>query len=119
MYSSVYGRGNALRTITESETYKSKEGWDIPYLCTSVIDNKGTGELIVFAANRSLDEEMELALCFENFGDCKLIEHIELYSDDIKATNDKDNERIVPVSRPIDTKLTLRKHSWNMLRFIY
>ena len=121
MYGSVYGHGTTLRAIVESEKYQSKENWNIPYLYTSVIDNSQNRELIVFAANRSLDEDMELEIALENFRDYKLIEHIELYSDDLKATNLKNDERVSPVSLPVTQgkNTTLKKHSWNMLRFKY
>ncbi len=113
MYASLYGNGVALQTKLESDSYKSKENWDIPYLCTSVIDNK-QGEIIVFAVNRSLDEDMELDL--DGFDGYTLTQHIELYSDDLSTANSKDNENIFPVKRDIKTSpIILKKHSWNML----
>jgi hypothetical protein len=62
---------------------------------------------------------MELSLTAEDFEDLELIEHIELYCDDLKAITDADTERVAPVSLPCtDTdSVTLKKHSWNMLRF--
>lgn len=117
MYASLYGNGTAIKANVECDSYKSNEGWDIPYLCTSVIDNADTEELIVFAVNRSLTEDMELTL---NIADGYILnEHIELYSDSLDATNDKDNERITPNKCSItDTsKVILKKHSWNMLKF--
>ena len=119
MYGSLYGRGSTLRTIVESGTYLSKENWEVPYLYTSVIDNAETGELTIFAANRSLEEDMELDLCLEGFGNFKIIEQIELYSDDLKAYNDKDNARVTPASVATGDTVTLKKHSWNMIRIKY
>ena len=119
MYGSLYGRGSTLRTIVESDTYRSSANWVIPYLYTSVIDNAEARELTVFAANRSLEEDMELDLCLENFGDFKIIEQIELYSDDLKAFNDKDNARVAPTSVALGDTVTLKKHSWNMIRIKY
>ena len=119
MYGSLYGRGSTLRTIVESDTYLSSANWVIPYLYTSVIDNAEARELTVFAANRSLEEDMELDLCLENFGDFKIIEQIELYSDDLKAFNDKDNARVAPASVALGDMVTLKKHSWNMIRIKY
>ena len=121
MYASAYGNGTTLRTIVESDSYVTAEKRQIPYLATAVIDNQELGEVVVFAANRSLDEDMELEIDLENFGNCTLIEHIELYSDDLKAINDKDNERVAPASILVtqSTPITLKKHSWNMMRFKY
>ena len=122
MYSSVYGRGQTLRTITESDTYvASKEKQNVPYLYSSVIDNAEKGELVIFAVNRSLDEDIDLELQLENFENCQLKEHIELYCDDLKATNDAKNQRVIPSvasSVSLDS-IKLKKHSWNMLKIKY
>jgi len=119
MYSSLYGRGKTLHPIIESDKYLSREKWEIPYLSASVIDNEETGEVVIFASNRNLDEDMELDIDLEGFGSCALIEHVELYSDDLKAVNDKDTTRVTPASAEVKdgSKVTLKKHSWNMLRF--
>ncbi|MBE7068262.1 MAG: alpha-N-arabinofuranosidase [Clostridiales bacterium] len=121
MYASNYGRGTTLQTIKETEYYECN-GKQIPYLYGSVVDNEERGELVVFVANRSLEESMELELCLENYGNYKLVEHVELYHDDLKAINDKDEQRVLPVNREIEensSTVSLKKHSWNMLRFKY
>jgi alpha-N-arabinofuranosidase len=119
MYASLYGNGTTLRTMNESDTYKSSEGYDIPYLYTSVIDNKDKNELVIFAANRSLSDDMKLNIAFDDI-DATLIEHIELYSDDLNAVNDKDAEQVIPATRTLDASdIILKKHSWNMIRFKY
>ena len=115
MYASLYGRGTALKTSIDSDSYKSSEGWDIPYLCASVIENKD--DVVVFATNRSLDNDITLDVFLEGYEGYSLAEHIELYNDDIQATNDKDNERVFPAQCQISDKITLKKHSWNMLVF--
>ena len=118
MYASVYGNGSTLRTVVESDHYTV--GADsIPYLATSVIYNAGANEVIVYAVNRSLDEDMELEIALEGLDDYRLIEHTELYSDDLQAINEKDAERVAPKHLEVkDGKVvTLKKHSWNMLRY--
>ncbi|MBQ9120732.1 MAG: alpha-N-arabinofuranosidase, partial [Clostridia bacterium] len=119
LYASLYGNGTALRAKTECATYQSGEGWDIPYLCTSVIYNEERGEVVVFAANRSLAEDMELEIALDGLDGYTLRQHVELYSDDLNLTNSKDKEEISPSERPIDPTLpiVLQKHSWNMLVF--
>ena len=47
---------------------------------TSVIYNDENQEIIVFAVNRSVKENMNLEISFEDFGECVLAEHIELYN---------------------------------------
>ncbi len=119
LYASAYGNGSTLRTITESDTYETSSKRTVPYLATSVIYDEDKGELVVYAANRSLDEDMELELDLDGFEDLRLIEHTELYSDDLKAVNDKDTTRVAPTSVSIssDSHVVLKKHSWNMLRY--
>ena len=121
MYSSLYGNGKTLKVKSESASYKSKEGWDIPYLCTSVIDNEEKQEIVIFALNRSLDEDLELEISLDGYKNYKLTKHIELYSDDLEAQNTKENEQISPINREIsDTgSIILKKHSWNMLILKY
>lgn len=115
MYASLYGRGSALKASVDCDSYKSKEGWDIPYLCTSVIENQG--DVVVFATNRSLDSDITLDVSLDGYEGYSLVKHIELYNDDIQATNDKDNERVLPTLCQISDKITLKKHSWSMLVF--
>lgn len=121
MYASLFGNGTTLKTQVECDGYKSKEGWDIPYLYTSTINNAEKRELIVFAVNRSLTENAVLYTNFEGFDECRLVEHIQLYHEDLETTNDKNEERVFPVSRKIESSSSavLKKHSWNMLIFNY
>lgn len=116
MYASAYGNGRTLRTITESDCYKVGDE-SIPYLACSVIYNEKKDEVIVYAVNRSLEEDMELEIELENFDEYRLSEHVELYTDDLKSINDKDCERVSPTPVEInnDACPILKKHSWNML----
>lgn len=119
MYASLYGNGIALKTDNYSDSYKSSEGWDVPYLCSSAIYNEKENRLVVFAANRSLEEEMELNITLKALDGYKLKSHVELYHDDLKAVNDKDIERVSPANREVSNgaSVKLKKHSWNMLIF--
>lgn len=118
-YASACGNGEALRTAVESESYKTSEGSTVPYLSSSVIYNAAENEIVIYAVNRSLDEDMELSVALENFEGFVLREHMELYSDDLKAVNDKNEERVCPrrVNVASGEAITLKKHSWNMLKF--
>ncbi len=119
MYASLYGNGEALRTVVEGDTYATGAIPSVPYLASSVIYNKESEEIVVYAVNRSLTEDMELALSLEGFENPKLIEHIELYSEDLKATNGKEKESVSPraVAESGEACVCLKKHSWNMLRY--
>lgn len=125
MYSSRYGRGVTLKTVNNCETYKTSDDFEVPYVDTSVILNEEKKEIVVFAVNRSLEEEMELNLNFEGFNSVEISEHIELYADDLKTINTKDNKGVVPQSVSISKEkasqhnIKLKKHSWNMIKLSY
>ena len=108
-----------MRAVVQSDVFSASQYRDVPYLKTSVIHNADSRELIVYAVNRSLEESMELDVVLEGFENCVLKEHIQLYSDDLKASNDRDRERVAPVSVPVGDKIILKNHSWNMLRYEY
>ncbi len=116
MYASLLGNGTTLKSSVECDTYKSKEGWDVPYLYTSVI-NTNDDEIIVFCTNRSLDTDIELNVEMSGFESYRLYEHTELYSDNLEEKNTVDSENVKPTNREITDKIILKKHSWNMLRF--
>jgi len=119
MYGSLYGNGDTLRTVIECDHYEIKKNREVPYLASSVIYNEETEEVLIYAVNRSLDEAMELDVSLEGFESVKLLEHTELYSDDLKAVNDKETERVCARSVAVEENapVMLKKHSWNMLRY--
>ena len=117
MLASLHGRGTVLKAIVESDHYDTKEIKAVPYLETSVIYNEAAGEITVFAANRSLEEDMDLDIELEGFAGAKLVGHMELYSDDLKAVNTEDSETVAPAEVPVGGKTMLKKHSFNMLKY--
>jgi len=119
MYSSLNGRGTALKTIINCDSYTTTDNFVAPYIEASVIYNEEKRELVIFAVNRSLDDNIELSLNLEGFETANLVEHIELYSDNLKNVNTKDNTTVYPKKREIGEKLALKKHSWNMLVYKY
>ena len=117
LYASRLGVGEALKTNITVDSYKSKEGWDIPYLYSSVIKNEKTGEVIVSLLNRSLDTDIELDIDLDGFDSYSLSRHVELYSDDLNLGNSANSEAISPSEREVTSEkaVNLKKHSWNML----
>ena len=125
MLASKNGRGTTLRTVTDCEAYTSKDKFTVPYVDASVIDNAEARELTVFAVNRSLDEDMELSLTLGGYESAEIISHTELYSDDLKCENSAEVQNVKPAQREITAAkgeqqtVTLKKHSWNMIKFKY
>ena len=114
-YASNFGRGTAMLQHVESDSYDTRDVKNVPYLASSVIYNEEEGTVTVFAVNRSPDEDMELEVELERFGDCKLSRRVELFSDDLKAINTADSADVLPAEIDVTSPLVLKKHSWNML----
>ena len=108
-----------MNTSIYCDRYSSAKHSEVPYLATSVIHNEEEREIVIFAVNRSLDEDMELDAVIEDFGECRLFEHIHIYSDELLAKNSINDEKIRPERVEIKASPILKKHSWNMLRYKY
>ena len=125
MFASLHGNGTTLRSIKHCDSYTTTDGLDVPYLEASVVHNEEKKELIVFAVNRSLEENMELSLLLDGFENATIIDHTELFAENLKITNTKEQENVSPTreeigSAPSKTQLiSLKKHSWNMIRLTY
>ena len=119
MYASNYGRGTTLKSIVDCESYTTSDGFTVPYIETSIINNEDKKEIIVFAVNKSLERDISLDIELQGFESAVLKEHTELYHDDIKSENTADAQIITPQKREISDTLILKKHSWNMLIYSY
>ena len=118
MLASRYGRGTALRTAISCDTFSTRKHTDVAYLAASVIENNEKEELVVFAVNRSMEEDMELTAVLQGYEAYVLAEHQQLYSDDLKAVNTADSTSVAPRQVNVkDGRILLKKHSFNMLRF--
>ena len=122
LHSSLYGRGTVLEEAVSSPLYSCSKYGDVPYLESVAILSEDEEEVTIFAVNRSLDEDMELSVDLRGFGDCSLIEHIELRNDDLKAINTEEKENVRPIVRT-DSSFTggrgtivLHPASWNTIR---
>ncbi len=122
LHASVYGRGVSLQPILESPKYDCKDFTDVPYIESAVTYNEEAGEVTIFAVNRSLTDGISLSCDLRSFSDVKLIEHITLENDDLKAVNSSACEKVAP-SHSNATKVDggkletmLNKASWNVIR---
>ena len=88
-----------------------------------IVNNEEKGELVVFAVNKDLTEDMEMTCDLRQFADYTIKEHLVLHDEDLKAVNTEENpDRIRPEangnSRLEDGRLTavLKHKSWNVIR---
>lgn len=118
MYTSMHGRGTALETICNCDSYNTESKKDIPFIDSSAVISDDKKEISVFVVNRSMSDNCELDIHTEGFEDYTLCSHISMEGDDLKAVNTSDNpENVMPVTKDIGDRIILSPHSWNMLLF--
>ncbi|NOY07753.1 MAG: alpha-N-arabinofuranosidase [Spirochaetes bacterium] len=123
MHASKFGRGVTLDIPVKSPVYDNKEYGDVPYLESVVTYDEENGQITIFAVNRSQKEPLLLECDLRSLSAFKIIEHIILRHEDIKATNSKENpENVVPYPgsdvKIENSMLTARlpELSWNVIR---
>jgi alpha-N-arabinofuranosidase len=123
LHASAYGRGVALRPNVTSPLHDTKNFTDVPYLTAAATRNEETGEVCVFAVNRSLDQPLDLTCNLKGFEGLTRGEHITLCHSDLKAVNTVDAPDEVTPRRALFTpdggvsSVRLPAASWNVLRY--
>ena len=122
-HASAYGRGTVLNTIVKSPVYDTKKYGAVPCLDCVVVNNEEKEEVTIFAVNKDMEEDMEVTMDLRQFADYKIVEHIIMHDEDLKAENTEANPyRIKPESTgksQIDNGIltALMQHkSWNVIR---
>lgn len=123
MHTSVFGRGKALIPLIQSPKYDTKTITDVPYLESIAVYNEEAGEVNIFAVNRDLEASLPVEMDLRSFGDCRLVEHIVLENEDLKATNTIEQpDRVKPHNRGTavvsgsSISAQLAPASWNVIR---
>jgi len=125
MQASNYGRGKVLDLQIESSTYDSQEYNNVPYLESTVVLNEDDKELVVFAVNRSEEEQIDFVADLNGFNGLSIIEATELAGYDPKLTT-KDNHDAMGIKENNTCKVEneqvngeFNPLSWNMIRLSY
>ena len=117
---SLHGNGVSLRTAVECGSYQAGKYGETSYLESIAVANEQAREIVVFAVNRSLTEEMELEIQVTGYGDLENVSHRVLFCEDLKAVNTADApDTVVPGELPLTEATVLPKHSWNVIRYRY
>jgi len=122
LHASRFGRGTALLPVISCPKYDCKEYTDVPLLESVAVWNEEEEEIALFAVNRSLDEDLLVALDLKGFDGYKPMEHIVLESKDLQAVNTvKAPGTVQPQVRTGSiqngNELNLHPASWNVVRF--
>jgi alpha-N-arabinofuranosidase len=122
MLTSNYGRGTVLKPIIDSPSYDSTNFKNVPFVESLAIHNEEESEVVLFAVNRSQEEEMDFTVSLQGFETDKLIEFQEMSGYGIKQVNTKDDGGVAP-KQSTKSKIekdsinaTLAPLSWNMIR---
>ncbi|MFW5992049.1 MAG: alpha-N-arabinofuranosidase [Halanaerobiaceae bacterium] len=123
LHASLYGRGDVLSPVISSPVYDSKDYKDVNILDAVGVINEDKGELTVFVVNREQEDKLELDCKLNNLENYRVIEHIVMEHEDIKATNSAENpENVKPHKNgnaSIEKNLLLADLpplSWNVIR---
>ena len=116
MYTSVNGRGSALETEVVSDTFTEGKAEKVANVDAVAVLSEDEKTISLFAVNRKLGEDAELALSgFEGF---KLVSHVSMEGDDLKAGNSMETpDNVTPVIHEVGDSITLKGGSWNFLKF--
>ena len=122
MHASKYGRGTALRPVVNSPLYDCSDYTDVPLVdATATLGDDGS--VTIFAVNRDLKEDIALEADLRAFGELKVLEHIVLHHDDVKAVNTEENpDNVTPHAGKggqLDgghLNVVLPSLSWNVIR---
>jgi len=122
MHASKYGRGVVLQPLMNTPKHMTAKHDEITDIESVAVYNEETEELTIFAVNRNLEEDLQLVTDVRGMEGYRVLEHLVLEHDDLKAVNAAGMERVKPqrVSRSeIDAGIMtslLRKASWNVIR---
>ncbi|WP_026486270.1 arabinosylfuranosidase ArfA [Caldanaerobius polysaccharolyticus] len=123
LHASNYGRGTSLKAVISSPVYDSKDFSDVPLLEAAAVLSESGNELTIFAVNRDQQDSLLLECEIRGFEGYRVVEHIVLENEDLKATNTKENPfNVVPHSNgkaAIEdgvVKASLPRLSWNVIR---
>ncbi len=118
-----YAQGRVLRTLVTAPTYATKAASETPYLHTAVTHDEATGQIVIFALNRHLTDEMTLEVSLRGFGGARTIETaVQLHHANLKAINTKEDPDAVSPTAMSQVSITadlltakLRPASWNVI----
>ena len=118
-----YGRGVVLQTLVDAPTYENKKYGTVPYVDAVAVYNEQQDELVIFAVNKNLQEDLELTVPLRQFEDYVITEHVQLHHEDLYAVNTEEAPNtVIPAANGCSRveegilTATLSAKSWNMIR---
>lgn len=122
MHVSQYGRGTALVPVLSSPKFDTSGHEDVTAVEAVSVYNEELHEVTIFVVNRDLKKDAEMTVDVRSFEGYRVLEHVVLENDDLKAENGPFCERVAPKQTSqsaLDGYImtsTLHKASWNVIR---
>jgi alpha-N-arabinofuranosidase len=122
LHASCFGRGKVLETPWTAPTYDTKDRGGVPTLEAAAVLHEENAQLTVFAVNRDQGGDLELECEIGSLPDYRVVEHIILDNQDLKAANSSTEEKVKPrlgSNAAVGSgRLTARlpRLSWNVIR---
>ena len=123
LHASKYGRGVALMPIATSGKHDTSKHEDVTDVESIAVYNEEKEEVTVWAGKRNVDEDVRFEVDLRSFEGYQVKEFTVLEHEDIYATNSALGEKVAPKAKTDyvfdDGKFeaTLKKISWNVIRF--
>lgn len=123
-YTSVYGRGEALKVNLECPKYDCREYTDVTMLDSVAVYSEEEETLTLFVLNRSMEEDLEVACDLRTMNIESCICNIAIEGYDYKAVNTAQQpDAVIPVQKNTEIykegymNTVIQRSSWNMYRF--
>lgn len=120
---SQYGRGTVLRMALDSPCYRCDSCAEpVRSLKAVAVFRKDKGEIALFLLNREPDAFIDFQLEFTGFIPEKIVEAIEIHSDNPDAVNTESMENVTPgpladvIITGSNLTVRLKPLSWNLIR---
>lgn len=121
LYASRYGRGTALRAVTESPSYCCSIAEEIPYIDVSSVLSEDENTLTLYIVNRNLEESISCDIHLE--GAVSVTRWVSLKDCSLRAANSADASAVKPYEETcfplmLENRFTfaVAAASWNMIR---
>ncbi len=119
---SNFGRGVALNPIITCEKYDCKEFTDVPYVEAIATYDEENESLVIFAVNKSADEQQELTVNLMDFDGYKPAEFISMDGHDKNDVNSFESDFVKPHANNLpeidgaELNVVLKPFSWNVIK---
>lgn len=123
LHAARFGIGRSLLSAIESPTYSCQEFDAVPLLDAHATSDDESGELAIFAVNRSQNDALDLTINARDCAGFHPVEHLVLSGPDPSASNTAASPNRVSPERRNDVtpdghafRVTLPPLSWNVVR---